>query len=127
MRIPSLDHLITHWGALAIERGFGNRLLVLHHELTHVLSIMGTIGTAIGALRAATLREVVTLRALQKPDVLGGAASQQARACMQTFARIAASERRTGRRRDPHRRMSLHVALAVSRMGQGGSVAALAL
>lgn len=58
---PAYRRAIPHNQSFLREENFNRHLLVLSHETTHVLSLLGPIGTALVALRIATMDSEITL------------------------------------------------------------------
>lgn len=63
---PAYRHVIPHHRSFLRERRLGHNLLVLTHEMTHVLCFLGAIGEALCALRTAAFHDETAL--WQNPD-----------------------------------------------------------
>ena len=61
---PAYRRAVPHLHSFLREADFDSHLLELTHEITHVLSIMGGVGTALTSLRVATLDPELTLWSL---------------------------------------------------------------
>ena len=70
---PAYRRVIPHHRSFLNEQEFDNNLLVLTHEVTHVLSLLGGIGTTLACLRWAALGVELALWRLHVPADAGRA------------------------------------------------------
>lgn len=68
---PAYRRAVPHLGSFLRERDFDQNFLMLSHEITHVLSLLGGFGIALGCLRAAAFHSELNMWAITGGEPAG--------------------------------------------------------